>query len=176
SRYIGAGGETEFYNVFRKFIPDAGGINLKKTWAKDDVFSIPDKTWLIEKTLNSSDIEVVAFIQNSVTKELYQAVSVIKPNIITGIENAGKAKGNGFALFPNPAETRLTIKFGEMLNSETEIRIYDFRGTIVRTYKVGSGEKEFIIDNLGLMDGIYLVRVTSGGFNYGFKKLIIANN
>ena len=174
--YVGANGETTFYNVFRKFIPDAGGINLKKTWTKGDVVLIPDETWLVEKTLNSSDIEVIAFIQNSVTKELYQAVSVIKPDITVGIENSGKSKYRGFALYPNPAESRLTIKFGEMLNSETDINIYDFKGTVVRSYKVGSGETEFIIENLGLRDGIYLVRISSGGLDYGFKKLIISGS
>ena len=61
-----------------------------------------------------------------------------------------------------------------MLQAETDIFIYDFKGTIVRTYKTGSGESEFTINDLGLKNGIYLVRIKSGGLDWGFKKLIIS--
>ena len=170
----GADSETRFYNIFRKFIPDAGGINLKKTWTKGEVFTIPDETWVIEETLNSADIEVVAFIQNSVTKEMYQASSVLEPDIIVGIEKPHTGGQLDFALYPNPAESRLTIRFGEMLESVTDIYIYDYSGAIVRTYKAGSGQTEFTIDDLGLKDGIYLIKISSESANFGFKKLIIA--
>lgn len=111
----GANGETVFYNTFRKFIPDAGGITLKKTWLKDDNIPLPEKTWVIEKTLNSSDIEIIAFIQNSVTKEVYQVASEIKKDLIVGIENQFQGKGAGIAIYPNPAVNKLTIRFKEPL-------------------------------------------------------------
>jgi hypothetical protein len=79
-------------------------------------------------------------------------------------------------VYPNPAKHQLTIRFGETLEDDTDISIYDFGGTIVRTYKTGSGETEFVIDDLGLKDGIYLIRVSSGGVNYGFRKLIISGS
>jgi nucleoside phosphorylase len=176
SSYTGASGESKFHNVFRKFVPDAGGINLKKTWIKGDVFSIPEQIWVIQETLNNSDIEVIAFIQNSVTKELYQATSLIEPDVIVSIEKPRKADQIDFALYPNPAEARLTIRFGEMLKSETDIFIYDYSGAIVRTFKAGSGQTEFTIDDLGLRDGIYLIRISSGGVYFGYKKLIIAGS
>jgi hypothetical protein len=61
-----------------------------------------------------------------------------------------------------------------MLDADTDIYIYDFSGAIVRTYKAGSGVTEFTIDDLGLKEGIYLIKISSGGVNFGFKKLIIA--
>jgi hypothetical protein len=63
-----------------------------------------------------------------------------------------------------------------MLKSETDIFIYDFSGAVIRTYKAGSGETEFTIDDLGLRDGIYLIRISSGGVYAGYKKLIIAGS
>ncbi len=176
SKHAGAGGETLFRNVFRKLIPDAAGINLGKTWTKGTPVPIQDQTWIISKTLNSSDIEVVAFIQNSVTKEVYQAASMLKPKIIVGIEKTGIMDNIDYMLYPNPAKHQLTIRFGEVLEDDTDIFIYDFGGTIVRAYKTGSGETEFVIDDLGLKDGIYLIRVSSGGVNYGFRKLIISGS
>jgi hypothetical protein len=176
SENSGANGETTFYNVFRKFIPDAGGISLQKTWTKDVPYTIPDQTWFIEKISKSSDIEVVAFIQNNITKELYQATSVVKQEISVGIEDLFGGKGNDFALYPNPALNPLTITFKEPLTHEADIRIYDFRGVVISSYKAGSGITEFFIDDLNLKGGIYLVRIVSGIEDLGYKKLVISGN
>ena len=170
----GANGEKIFYNVFRKLIPDAAGISLQKVWAVNDSYTLTDKTWAIAKIASSSDIEVIAFIQNNITKEIYQAQSNLQLNIIVGIDNLPANSGRGFSLYPNPASDKLTISFENSLQAETDIFIYDFKGTIVQTYKVGSGESEFTINDLGLKNGIYLVRIKSGGFDWGFKKLIIS--
>ncbi len=167
-------GETVFYNVFRKFIPDAGGISLKNTWAKGDVFTVPEQAWVIENIKSSSDIEVVAFIQNNITRQLYQAASEIDQNILTGIENPVQGNGTGFALYPNPAVNKLTIAFKDPLEYNAEVRIYDVRGVVIASYKVGSGSSEFTIENLGLKRGFYLLRISTGGVDLGFKKFIIS--
>jgi hypothetical protein len=171
--YTGALGEKVFYNIFKKFIPDAGGITLKSTWTKNEVYTIPEKTWPIEKILNSSDIEIIAFVQNSVSKEVFQATSVLKPDVFVGIENPSFKEGTGFALYPNPAVNKLTIEFKESLEKDTEINIYNLQGVIVKSYMVSSGSTEFVIDDVGLKGGIYLVRISEGLTNLGYKKLII---
>jgi hypothetical protein len=176
SDYTGANDETTFYNVFRKFIPDAGGINLQKTWAKGETFTIENQTWLIEKIGNLSDIEVIAFIQNNITKELYQAASETKQEISVGIEDLFAGKGNDFALYPNPAVNKLTIAFEEPLSREADIRIYDLRGVVIASYRTASGISQFSIDDLKLKGGIYLVRITAGATDLGFKKLIVSGD
>lgn len=167
-------GEPDFYKVFRKFIPDAAGISLKKTWIKNETLNIPVKSWTIEKIPTSSDIEVIAFIQNNITKEVYQAASNINKNVSVGIETLRSADGNGFSLYPNPASGKLTIAFEKPLQSEADIRIYNFSGTLIRSFRARSMETEFTVEDLGLKNGIYLVRISSGGLDYGFKKLIIS--
>jgi hypothetical protein len=174
SSQIGANKEKIFYNVFRKFIPDAAGISLQKTWALNETYTLTDKTWPIVKITNASDIEVIAFIQNNTTKEIYQTESNVKLSIIVGLDNLFTNNGKGFSLYPNPASDMLTIAFENILQAETDIIIYDFKGTIVRTFKTGSGQAEFTINDLGLQNGIYLVRIKSGGLDWGFKKLIIS--
>ena len=52
--------------------------------------------------------------------------------------------------------------------------IYDYTGNKIRTIKTGAGQSEYTIDDLGLKNGIYLVRVTSGGVDWGFRKLIVS--
>ena len=176
SGYPAANGETAFNDVFRKFIPDAGGITLKRTWTIGEVFTIPEQVWLIENIKSSSDIEVVAFIQDNSKKQLYQAASEIDQNILTAVENPVLTKGTGFALYPNPTVNKLTIVFGAPLVYNAEIKIYDVRGVIIATYKVGSGSSEFNIENLGLGSGFYLLRISAGGVDLGFKKFIVSAN
>jgi hypothetical protein len=174
SSQTGALGEKNFYNVFRKLIPDAAGISLQKVWAINETYTLTDKTWTIEKIPNTSDIEVIAFIQNNITKEIYQAESNVKLNIIVGIDNLFTNNGNGFSLYPNPAYDRLTIAFEKSLQAETEIMIYNYTGDKIRTIKTGAGQSEYTIDDLGLKNGIYLVRVKSGGLDWGFRKLVVS--
>jgi len=174
--YTSALGETEFWNVFRKFIPDAGGMLLKNDWTKGESITVEEQTWTINRIPDASDIEVIAFIQNTITKEVYQASSDIHPDIVVGIENPPDISGSGFILYPNPAVNKLTISFKEPLARETDIRIYDIRGVVISSCKAGSGITEFFIDDLNLKEGIYLVRISVKGIDLGFRKLVISGD
>ncbi|HPT20490.1 MAG TPA: T9SS type A sorting domain-containing protein [Bacteroidales bacterium] len=169
-------GDIVSYNVFRKFIPDAGGIPLKNTWAKGDFVVVPEKTWVIENVSKSSDIEIVAFIQDANTKEILQTSSEFERDITVGIEDLHGGKENDFSIYPNPARKKFTVAFGEPLVNDSEITVYDASGTVISVFKAGSGSSEFTIENPGLKGGIYLLRITSGGLNARFKKLIITGD
>jgi hypothetical protein len=180
----GALGEKTFYNVFRKFVPDAGGLELKKSWTSGEAVVIPDQTWAIPANLGKSDIEVIAFIQNSQTKEVYQISSDLmktqksgfsnSPNQAeAGSEDLSKETATSFGLDPNPADERLTIEFNNRLAADAEVRIFDLQGAIKATYKVASGESGLFIEDLSLKAGIYFVRIKSGVVDLGFRKLIV---
>ena len=79
-----------------------------------------------------------------------------------------------FSLYPNPASERITVTFKKMMEKPAEIQIYDFSGSVVRSYETGYGINEYLIEGPGLKEGIYLVRVTSGGKDLGYRKLIIS--
>jgi hypothetical protein len=170
----GGMGETQYYNVFRKFIPDAGGIAMKRVWALNETDTLTEKSWVITNIPSSSNIEVIAFLQNNITKQVYQAESVMCNNISVGISDLFAGNSDGFALYPNPASSKLTIVFENPLKSDTDIKIFDYSGTLVRTYKTGTGGSDYTIEDLGLKSGLYLVRISSGDVNYGFKKLIVS--
>lgn len=171
----GALGEKTFFNIFRKFIPDAGGISLKKSWNLNEEFNIPEKTWVIEKVSNNADIEIIAFIQNNSTKEIYQTVSDISTYTGGGKGVAETPETEKtFALYPNPAINQVTITFDEPLEKTASIVICDYSGTILRTYTAGSGVSEFRIDHPGLKDGLYLVRIVENGVIRAYRKLVIS--
>jgi hypothetical protein len=165
----------QYYNIFRKFIPDAGGIPMPGTMANGQVFTIEEKIWNYSGFENS-DMEVIVFIQNNITKVVYQAESDIKPDNVVGIENPGQTGTGNFSIWPNPSSGKLTVEFNKPLESEADINIYDFSGNIVRAYKTAAGDSEYVIDDHGLKNGIYLVRISSGGIDRGFRKLIVSQN
>jgi hypothetical protein len=166
-------GEKTFINVFRKMIPDAGGIDLKKVWSKGDIVPVAEKTWTIEKVYNASDIMVIAYVQNNITKEVYQAELKAQNIGVVGIENISGRTAPQFAIYPNPAASRLSVTFGTPTEANTNIWIYDFTGTILKMYKTGPGQEEYTINGLDLQNGIYLIRVFSADIDFGYQKLII---
>jgi hypothetical protein len=171
-----ASGAKSYVNIFKKFLPDAAGIALKTTWAANDSYTLSDKSWQITGIPNSSGIEIIAFVQNNITKEVYQAESVVKSSLkmVVGTDNLTVGQKDGFTLYPNPASDRLTITFEKFTVPSTEIFIYDYTGSVKKTYKVGSGLSDFTINDTGLLDGIYMVKVKSGDLDLGYKKLIIS--
>jgi hypothetical protein len=176
SEHTGPLNENVYYNVFRKFIPDAGGITLKNKWTKLDEQTIDNHVWTMENIPDYSDIEVIAFIQNTMTKEVYQASSFNYRNIHVGMEDAAAAAGKSFRLYPNPTVNNLTIEFKEPLSTEADILIIDVRGEIVRQYTTGRGITEFFIDNPGLKGGIYFVKVSAKGIDLGYQKLVVSGD
>jgi hypothetical protein len=83
-------------------------------------------------------------------------------------------RGGGFSLYPNPATDKLTIGFSEPLRNRAEIKIYSYSGELVRTYSAGAGSSEFMIEDPGLKGGIYMVRISMGLYDLGYRKLIIS--
>jgi len=45
---------------------------------------------------------------------------------------------------------------------------------VIASYRTTSGISQFSIDDLNLKGGIYLVRITSGSTDLGFRKLIVS--
>jgi hypothetical protein len=167
-------GEKVFSNVFRKFIPDAGGLQLKNNWVKGESTSIAEQSWALDPIMKHAKIEVIAFIQDAISKKVYQAFSSSQQDIFVGIESPEGREKADFILYPNPAVNRLTIEFAEPLIGETDIRIFDIRGLPVLTYKAESGLEEYIIDNLKLKQGLYMVRISRKGIDLGSRKLVVA--
>ena len=175
SDHSGYGGDKLCLNIFRKFMPNGGGLNLKKSWAKKDELTFPDMTWPVKGITDYSKIEVVAFLQNGITKNVYQSTLPQTPGNATGTGDAESAALTGFSVFPNPAVNKLTIYFSEPLKVKSEISVYDLQGRTVSFFTADQGMTEYIIPSLGLKPGIYLLRISQRGRSLGSAKLVIGN-
>lgn len=170
----GSNGQTVFYNVLRKMIPDVAGISLNKNWSVGDSISKGPYSRSISMEFETDSVEVIAFLQNNITKEVYQAASSGKllADITTSIGRVGFEEAT-FKIFPNPASTNLTFLFDRELTGKSELRFYNNTGVLVKEVILQPGIRRSTIDNLLLPSGIYLVKLSVNNRPEGYRKLII---
>lgn len=83
--------------------------------------------------------------------------------------------------YPNPFNPTTTIHFEIPEASEVDIRIYDIRGTLVKTLASGqreAGRYQIVWDatNMSGTDvasGVYLIRMTAGDFTETRKMVLV---
>jgi len=67
----GSNGETAFYHVMKKFLPNAGGVAMAGTYASGESFTTT-QAWNLANIYDYNEIAVVVFIQDDATKEVHQ--------------------------------------------------------------------------------------------------------
>ncbi len=185
-------GETEFAHVFKKFVPSASGINLgtltqdvEKTYSTVSYtfpgsYRLPSDGQAANRintaTENSveelSDLEVVVFIQDAVTKKVYQ--SDYSAGSVSGIDDIDGGKDN-FAIYPNPSNGQTTLKF-RLTNPHTlNISLFNAMGQEVKTlenriFNNGLNRVEFTTE--GLPKGLYFVKVQGDSFNHSENFIV----
>lgn len=176
-------GETQFFNVMKKMVPNAngtylGGLNKANSITHNLTYQFKGNYRLPANANNQidhssehsveqfSDLGVVLWIQDNDTKEILQAAYAT--NTIGITEN----DLSSFRVFPNPAKEQVTLSFVD--NTKTaEITIYTVDGREV--YKTSENEilnNIFEINTSELTTGIYLIQVVIYG-EASASKLII---
>ena len=84
----GSNGETDFYSVMRKMLPNASGTSLADTWAagasQTFTFAVPLPTYIA----NLGEVAVVAFVQDNSSKDVKNA-AYSAPQAVSGLADAG---------------------------------------------------------------------------------------
>jgi len=91
-------------------------------------------------------------------------------------ENGVSDEDNNLKIYPNPASKTVNVKFTTSSPESGSITIYDAFGKLVKEIPTGNivpGEYVFPVDVSSLEAGIYLVKLSGGGF-YQTQKLMIA--
>lgn len=141
--------------VARNVYPDAMGTPL-------DFSTQTTQSWTTTVTIEDAYVlencEVVAFIQNMDTKEIYQGTSMMA-SLLTGV--GSQEIGNDLQVFPNPATDRVNIKAS---NEIENIRVYNHVGQLVYETKGSSKIMNLSTDHLGSGMYIFKVQTTAGLF------------
>lgn len=96
--------------------------------------------------------EVVVFLQNMDTKEIYQGTSKMMTEIV-GIKQTNVAK---LEVYPNPATNRVTIKSGSPIE---QVEMYNQVGQLIK--QIGTDSNILNLNVAEFDSGIYFIKVCS---------------
>jgi hypothetical protein len=160
-----------FHHIMRKMLPNGGGIALNNLVDGTPVTQTGTHTFTLAlpgiPAQNSyalwtsmSNLEVIAFVQNDATKEVYQAA-------LATISTGSNELTNGFnvRLFPNPVQNQIVLNIESNKNADASLEIVNAIGQTVYSERIESipaGENNYRIDATNMESGIYFARVNFG--------------
>src|SRR6185295_4900527 len=107
-------GETQFNYVLRKLVPNATGTRFPAGTFKNGVpVSLGAFKWFVDPPFASSDTySVVVFLQDEVTKEVYQAdlFQNLAPPVASTITGIEPVNPDNIKVYPNPSDQEFTIE------------------------------------------------------------------
>ncbi len=146
----GNNGETEFHYVMMKMLPDASGTPIN--FESGTQFTINETVDMSSTHVEEmDDLDVIIFIQNNVTQEVFQST---KSTEGVSIEN----NENHISVYPNPANNSLSL-----LNvKNATFEIYDILGKLVISSSVILNNKKINVSYL--KEGTYFIKINNGDF------------
>lgn len=187
-------GEAEFHHVMKKMMTGTTGqlisslkANTPVTISKDFTFpgdyTLPDNAQdtriaNVNKTFHTveqfDDLEVVVFLQNTTTKEVYQAAN--SKSFGTGVANATKSQ-SAVKVFPNPAQDNIGVDFNVTNEGRVRFEIVNQLGQVVKMEEKGKlavGEYFMNFSTETLNNGVYYLNVVTNG-NISTQTFIVAH-
>jgi hypothetical protein len=190
---VKSNGETEFHHVLKKFLPDANGTavgsvtkNTEKIFNTFN-FTVPGVTRLpIDgqtaniinvNTENSfeelQDCEVIVFVQDLSTKEVYQSANSV--GTVLSIDDVNNPN-DGISIYPNPSVDGLTyVKFNINNTENVKINVYNTLGQVVETINSNnlvSGKNVLQINTDKYAKGMYTIQIDGNGFTASEKFIV----
>lgn len=179
TKNIKSNGETEFFNVMKKMMPNASGTvlgavtkNVEKTFSTM-TYIVPGNYRLsldgqaanninlatennIESLMNC---EVVVFIQDIVTKEVYQSSN--STGTVLGLDELDA--NSSLSIYPNPSNQGfINVEMvGNNLNNAS-VNVYNAIGQVVYT-SLENATDAFSINTQSFAKGIYILKVENNG-------------
>ena len=80
---------------------------------------------------------------------------------------------NGISVYPNPAQNRLIVEIGKVLDKEGSLQVLNMSGQVVLETVFPVNERKFIIDMSSIPNGLYLLNLNSAGWHLNKKVAII---
>jgi hypothetical protein len=189
-------GETEFYWVMKKMLPDANGTiidftsdaeqTISKSFTFPGNYRLPTSAVTSTGAYNGTKLETENSVEDADLSELIGVVFVQDENnkfvlqsewsgnnewdYWTGIKETAFG-ASGVTMYPNPAQTKLTINASDAKSTAT-VKIVDLTGKEVLTANAKGGI-ETALDCSALNNGIYIVHISVEGTT-STQKLVIS--
>jgi len=158
-------GETVFYDVMKKMLPDQNGTVMPAlTSGQDfvvnqfyDVSRLP-ATQAVE---HFDSLRVIVFVQDLVTKQIYQGEEM---TLKATLSSHSSQNGPVFALAPNPSTGRTRLLLNLPRPETVRVDVLDGLGRTVLSrpqVALGAGAQEISLDLGRPAAGLYTVRLTT---------------
>lgn len=183
TRNVKNNGETEFFNVMKKMLPNATGTTVSfaagtavpytQSFTFPGSYRLPmdgQAANIINLSTENSveefgNLFAIVFLQDDADKTVWQSASTAPD----GALSVNEISDLGLTLYPNPANSSFNVTFSGN-NSNGSVRILDINGKEVLSQDINSLNGNINCDQLG--NGMYFVELTVDG-KTAVKKLNI---
>jgi hypothetical protein len=161
-----------YHHAMRKMLPNGSGTNVNNMVDGTNQHFTQSYTFTTAASgvptpgsydlwVGMANLEVVAFLQNNATKEIYQAAIGSKVGT-SGIADNGK--NHSVKVYPNPASDRFILDMNLASTEQVNVELVNSLGQVVFSQNEGtvSGARKLNVDLSNMADGLYFVRVTIG--------------
>lgn len=167
---------TENLNKVRNMFPNPAGeiieIDSANIWTENDQKSIT-----VPWDCNSDD-NLVVFLQDYLTKEVYQAAFFTSTEVC---ENREGRPDEGpitpatpsISIYPNPSTSHFNLSFNWTLEEDINWNIIDGRGRKVDSGRLDAGQSKYKIGGDNWAEGIYILQLYTKELGHIRKKLIL---
>lgn len=151
-RFTASNGELDHYNVFRKFLTPSAGQNITISSAVEQSF---DFSFNDEPAWKSDEVYVLAFVQNTGTKEVLNSGTKFD-ELTTSLSNQNIKP---LKVFPSLATEHLYIELPPY--QVTKVSLINIQGQAVSLGTVSKGHINYINIH-SLAQGVYWIQVNAG--------------
>ena len=180
---VKSNGETEFDHVAKKIMPNTNGESLlaltdgtpvSKTlsYTFNGPYVLPASGATPANLATSNTVEnwgnlqVVVWVQDFTTKEVYQSAAFNVSN------NSTEDISNKMNIFPNPAAQNVLVNAEALKGTNTTVQLVNLMGQTVANGTTSNGQFTFDVSNLA--NGVYTVKMGSGA-KQAIQKLVVQN-
>ncbi|MGN6648052.1 MAG: T9SS type A sorting domain-containing protein [Cytophaga sp.] len=170
---VGANGESSYQWVHAKFLPDAAGTSFNFAAVGDSRtvnFSLPFGS---NNIYNPEKIAVIAFVQDNVTKEIYQtAYKGLGATVSTGVFDPTETTST-VSLYPNPADNSTTVALNGKLSGKYNWMVVDEMGRVIDEGTLTDGADGFTINTSNYANGFYTLRLSNSNAGVKTQKFVV---
>lgn len=168
----GSNGERIFPNVFRRMLPHSAGVSYSPA-AQGMAVTFNETYTLDPANTDTSQIYIIAFVQDMATKEILNSGSSLDDPYISGInDNVSSVVPLMSQNYPNPANDETFIGLFNV-NSSMQFQVYDLLGNMVFEQFVNETERTVSVPTSDLSNGLYIYRLVSEGAILESRKMTI---
>jgi len=168
-------GVVKYASIVRQMLPDAAGNYINKTWLTDDELHYTN-SW-IHNLPASSKLGVVTFVQDAITREVYQAAylrgSGSLGDFVADVQ--GEEKSGSIKMFPNPASDEVFVIFGKASTENIDWEVLDNIGRKVDQGICTAGKDGFSINLAKYAGGVYHVKIRKPNGEVDHKELVVVH-